>query len=185
LVSNASAAAGDTTVKDRLLKGGSFNNKNFKVHLDGFNQLPYLTGQQERGARDEFFYFNDDGDLVVVRFDVLQAGATVRTAWKVIFCEQRQPGQFDIWANPFTCFRVPRMFNLWMDPYEHAQVSGDNYDSWRVDNAYLVFEASRRAAVFLQTFLDYPPSQTPASFSIDQIEAGIKEKLSHMQQKPQ
>jgi arylsulfatase len=172
------AAAGDTTIKERLLKGASIGGKTFKVHLDGYNQLAYLTGEQPHGNRDEFYYFNDDGELVAMRFDVLQPGATIKTAWKLIFCEQRQPGQFDIWANPFTCLRVPRMFNLRMDPYEHAQISGDNYDSWRVDNAYLVFEGTRRAAIFLQTFIDYPPSQPPASFSIDQIEAGVKKKIA-------
>jgi arylsulfatase len=180
------AAAGDTTVKDRLLKGSSFNGKNFKVHLDGYNQLPYLTGQKPKGNRDEYFYFDDDGQLVAMRFDFLQPGATTKTAWKIIFCEQRQLGQLDIWANPFTCLRLPRLFNLRMDPYEHAQISGDNYDLWRAENAYLMFEGTRRAALFLQTFVEYPPSQIPASFSIDQIEEGIKKKVESMQQqKPQ
>src|SRR5262249_37571539 len=148
-----------------------------------FNQLPYLTGQAEHGAREEFFYFNDDGDLVAMRFDVLQPGATVRSAWKVVFCEQRQPGQFDIWANPFTCLRVPRMFNLRMDPFEHAKVSGMGYDAWRTENAYLVFEGGRRAGLFLQTFLEYPPSQLPASFSIDQVEEMVKKKVEEMHAK--
>ena len=174
-------AAGDPTIKERLLKGTSVGGKTFKVHLDGYDQLPYLEGKQPHGNRDEFYYFNDDGELVAMRWDVLQPGATIKTAWKIIFCEQRQAGQFDIWANPFTCLRVPRMFNLRMDPYEHAQISGDNYDSWRVDNAYLVFEGTRRSALFLQTFVEYPPSQPPASFSIDQIEAAVKQKIAAMQ----
>jgi arylsulfatase len=174
------AAAGDPNIKDKLLKGASVGSKNFKVHLDGYNQLPYLTGQQDHGARDEFFYFDDDGDLVAMRFDILQPGATSRTAWKLIFCEQRQPGQLDVWANPFTCLRLPRMFNLRMDPYEHAQISGYGYDAWRTDNAYIAFEGSRRAGIFLQTFVDYPPSQLPASFSIDQVEEMIKRKVEAM-----
>jgi len=175
------AAAGDTTVKDRLLKGSSFSGKNFKVHLDGFNQMPYLLGQQPRGSRDEFYYFDDDGDLVAMRFDFLQPNATTRTAWKIVFCEQRQPGQLDIWANPFTCLRLPRMFNLKMDPFEHAQISGDHYDAWRAENVYIVFEGTRRAVNFLQTFLEYPPSQAPGSFSIDQVEQGIKRRIAAMQ----
>jgi arylsulfatase len=177
------AAAGDTTVKDRLLKGASISGKNYKVHLDGFNQLPYLTGEQAQGNRDEYYYFDDDGQLVAMRFDYLQPGATTKTAWKIIFCEQRQPGQLDIWANPFTCLRLPRLFNLRMDPYEHAQISGDNYDLWRAENAYLMFEGTRRAANFLQTFIEYPPSQIPASFSIDQIEEGIRRKVEEMHAK--
>jgi arylsulfatase A-like enzyme len=177
------AAAGDTGIKDRLMKGTPVGNKTYKVHLDGFNQLPYLTGQQEHGNRDEFFYFDDDGDLVAMRFDFLQPGATMKTAWKVVFCEQRQLGQLDIWANPFTCLRLPRLFNLRMDPYEHAQISGSGYDAWRTDNAYVMVEGTRRAANFLQTFIEYPPSQTPASFSIDQIEEGIKKKVEEMRAK--
>jgi arylsulfatase A-like enzyme len=175
------AAAGDTTVKDRLLKGSGFGGKTFKVHLDGYNQLPYLLGQQAHGARDEFFYFNDDGELVAIRFDTLQPGATERTAWKIVFCEQRQPGQMDIWANPFTCLRLPRQFNLRMDPYEHAQISGDSYDRWRAENAYVAFEGTRRAALFLQTFIAYPPSQLPGSFSVEGVADEVRRKIEQLQ----
>jgi arylsulfatase A-like enzyme len=166
-------AAGDTTIKDRLLKGADIGGKNFKVHLDGYDQLPYLTGQQPHSPRHDFYYFNDDGDLVAMRFD----------NWKIVFCEQRQPGEFDIWANPFTCLRVPRMFNLRMDPYEHAQISGSGYDQWRVENAYVIFNGTVRAAAFLQTFVDYPPSQKPASFSIDQIRHEVDKKIEESFQK--
>ena len=179
------AAAGDTTIKDNLLKGASVGGKTFKVHLDGFNQLPYLTGQQPSGNRSEYYYFDDDGDLVAMRFDVLEPGATSTTAWKVVFCEQRQPGQLDIWANPFTCLRLPRLFNLRMDPYEHAQISGDNYDLWRAENVYVSAEGVRRAAEFLQTFIEYPPSQPAASFSVDQVEDAVKKRIAQMQQTQQ
>jgi arylsulfatase len=162
------AAAGDTDIKDRLLKGTKVGDKDFKVHLDGYNQLPYLTGGQPKGARSEFFYFNDDSELVAMRFD----------NWKFVFCEQKQPGQFDIWANPFTCLRVPKMYNLRMDPYEHADISGSGYDQWRVENAYLFAEAVSKSAVFLETFVEYPPSQPPASFSVDQIVADVKAKIA-------
>jgi arylsulfatase len=175
------AAAGDTNVKDLLLKGGSVGNKTFKVHLDGYNQLPYLTGQQEHGARSEFYYFNDDGELVAMRFDFMQAGATSKTAWKIVFCEQRAPGQLEIWANPFTCLRLPRIFNLRMDPYEHAQISGTGYEAWWTDNAYITAEGVRRAAGFLQTFVEYPPSQTPGSFSIEGISDQVKKKIAQLQ----
>jgi arylsulfatase A-like enzyme len=175
------AAAGDPNVKEHLLKGASMGNKTFKVHLDGYNQLSYLTGQQPHGNRDEFFYFDDDGELVAMRFDVLQQGATSKTAWKIVFCEQRQKGQMDLWANPFTCLRTPKMFNLRMDPYEHADISGDGYDSWRLNNAYLIFNGVVKSAAFLQTFVEYPPSQPPASFSVDQIEADVKKKIAAMQ----
>nr|WP_280821101.1 arylsulfatase [Mesorhizobium soli] len=162
------AAAGDSDIKERLLKGTDVGGKTFKVHLDGYNQLPYLTGQDPKGARHEFYYFNDDAELVAMRMD----------NWKFVFCEQRQPGQMDIWANPFTCLRLPKMYNLRMDPYEHADISGSGYDQWRAENAYLTAQAVSRAAAFLQTFVEYPPSQTPATFSIDQIVADVKAKLA-------
>ena len=175
------AAAGDTTIKDRVLKGAAIGNKNFKVHLDGFNQLPYLTGQEEHGARDEFYYFNDDSELVAMRFDFMQPGAATRTAWKIVFCEQRAPGQLEIWSEPFVCTRLPRIFNLRMDPYEHAQISGNGYEAWWADNAYITAEAVRRSAGFLQTFVEYPPSQTPGTFSIEGIADQVKKKIAQLE----
>jgi arylsulfatase len=163
------AAAGDPTVKDRLLKGWQpqGNPTTFRNHLDGYNQLDHLTGKSAKGARQEFYYFNDDGDLVAMRVG----------NWKMVFEEQEQKGQFDIWSHPFTKRRVPKLFNLRMDPYEHADISGSGYDQWRVENAYMIAQAQIRAAAFLQTFVEYPPSQRPASFSIDQIRKGVDEKI--------
>jgi len=97
--------------------------------------------------------------------------------WKMVFCEQRAPGQFAIWAEPFTCLRVPKLFNLRMDPYEHADISGSLYDQWRVENAYMLAFAQMKAAEFLQSFVEYPPSQEPASFSIDQIERDVHAQI--------
>jgi arylsulfatase len=172
------AAAGDTGVKDKLLKGWAptAGGKNFKVHLDGYNQLPYLTGQQPKGARDEFYYFNDDGDLVAMRFG----------DWKAVFCEQRRPGGFEVWQDPFVCLRVPKIFNLRMDPYERADVVSDQYNDWLAKNVYLTGIATMKASVFLETFIDYPPSQHPASFSVDQVrkqvDAKIEEKMKQGKQ---
>lgn len=163
------AAAGDTTIKERLLKGWTppGNKTHFRNHLDGYNQLDHLTGKSAKGARDEFFYFNDDGDLVAIRVG----------NWKLVYERQDQPGQFDVWAHPFTPLRVPKMFNLRMDPYEHAEVSGSGYDQWRVENAYIIFHGTMKAASFLETFVEYPPSQRPASFSIDQIRKQVDKKI--------
>ncbi|VVD61816.1 arylsulfatase [Pandoraea commovens] len=163
------AAAGDDGVKDRLLKGWSpkGNKTKFRNHLDGYNQLPYLTGKAPKGARDEFYYFNDDGELVAMRFG----------NWKAVFCEQRAPGNFNIWQEPFVCLRVPKMFNLRMDPYERADITSDQYNDWLAKNAYLTAIATMKASVFLQTFVDYPPSQRPASFSIDQVRKQVDKKI--------
>jgi arylsulfatase len=163
------AAAGDATVKERLLKGWQpqGNPTTFKNHLDGYNQLDYLMGKTDKSARNEYYYFNDDGDLVAMRFG----------DWKLIFEEQRQPGQFAVWANPFTPLRLPKMFNLRMDPYEHAEISGSRFDQWRVENVYMVFDGVMRASKFLETFVEYPPSQRPASFSIEEVRKSVDKKI--------
>lgn len=116
------AAAGDTGVKNKLLKGWAptSGGTNFKVHLDGYNQLPYPTGQSPKSERQAFDYFNDDGMLVSMRFG----------NWKAVFAEQRAPGGFAVWSNPFTPLRVPKIFNLRMDPYERADVVSDQYYDW-------------------------------------------------------
>jgi arylsulfatase len=161
------AVAGDTTIKDRLLKGADLGGKNFKVHLDGFNQLDYLTGKTDKSARKEFYYFNDDAVLVGMRYD----------NWKLVFCEQRAPGGFAVWSEPFICLRVPKLFNLRMDPYERADVVSNQYYDWITKNDFLIFEGTAKAAVFLETFVDYPPSQRPASFSIDQIRSDVDKRI--------
>ena len=155
------AAAGDTTVKERLLKGWQARQggPTYKVHLDGYNQLPLLTGETDKSARNEFFYFDDDAQLVAVRYG----------NWKLVFCEQRVEGTLKIWAEPFTCLRAPKMFNLRMDPYERADVTSNTYYDWMLRHAFLLVPAQDLVAKFLTTFKDYPPRQRPSSFSVDQI----------------
>jgi arylsulfatase len=161
------AAAGDTTIKDRLQTGANIGGTTFKVHLDGYNQLPYLTGQQPKGARVNFAYFNDDGAMVAFRHE----------NWKAVFCEQKKPGGFQVWYEPFTCLRIPKLYNLRMDPYERADIVSDQYDDWRITNAYLMGWMTFHAAQLLETFVEYPPSQEPASFTIDQIAKDIEAKI--------
>jgi len=167
------AAAGDTDITTRLLKGASIDGKSFKVHLDGYNFLPYLTGQTRTPPRHTFFYFNDDGVLVALR----------RDNWKFVFCEQRKPGGFEVWSNPFTCLRAPKFFNLRMDPMERADVVSDQYYDWLGKNAYLASWAQMTVAPFLDTFKDYPPAQRPASFSIDQMTDALMKSLDERQAK--
>jgi len=154
------AAAGDPGIKDKLLKGHQVGAKIFKVHLDGYNQLSYLTGQQPNSARKEFIYFNDDGDLVAMRYE----------NWKVVFEEQRATGTMRIWAEPFTKLRVPKIFNLRSDPYERADITSNSYYDWLVsDGAGIIIAGPAVVSEFLATFKEYPPSQRAASFSIDQV----------------
>ncbi|GLS43773.1 arylsulfatase [Methylobacterium brachythecii] len=153
------AAAGDANVAEKLAKGHTTGSKTFKVRLDGYNQLPYLTGQQDKGARKEFFYFSDDGDLVAARFE----------NWKLVFEEQRAPGTLRVWAEPFTPLRVPKMFDLRADPYERADITSNTYYDWLFTHAYLVVAAQAEVAKFMTTFQEFPPRQRAASFSVDQI----------------
>jgi len=168
------AAAGDATIKDRLLKGWAAKpgGMTYKVHLDGYNLVPFLEGNEQRSPRNEFYYFNDDGNLVAVRYQ----------NFKMVFCEQRVPGGFTVWANPFTCLRVPKVFNLRMDPYERADVVSDQYYDWVAKNAYVVQYALYRVKPFLVSLKEYPPSQRVGSFSIDQMMEALERTISTTKQ---
>ncbi|MBL8659743.1 MAG: arylsulfatase [Rhodospirillales bacterium] len=161
------AAAGDTDIKERLLKGTTIGGKTYKNHLDGYNQLPYLTGQADKSARQDFFYFNDDGQLVALRYE----------NWKLVFAEQRATGTLQVWAEPFTKLRLPKIFDLRSDPYERADITSNTYWDWVLSHAFLVVAGQAYVAKFLDTFKEFPPAQRPASFSIDQIQAEMEESF--------
>ena len=131
----------------------------YKVHLDGYNQLDYLTGKEKKSAREEIFYFSADGDLMALRYN----------DWKLVFLEQRVQGTLAIWAEPFVALRAPKMFNLRRDPYERADVTSNTYYDWIIDHAFLLVPAQQYVGKFLATFKEYPPRQKAASFTIDQI----------------
>jgi arylsulfatase len=152
------AAVGDTDIKEKLKKGATIGNKNYKVHLDGYNFLPYFKGDMKEGPRKEFFYFSDTGDLLNLRYN----------QWKLVFAEQRAHG-FEVWQEPFTFLRVPKLFNLRSDPFERADHEAPGYADWRVRRLYALVPAQAYVAQFLSTFRDFPPRQTPASFTIDQV----------------
>jgi len=153
------AAAGEPDIKSKLLTGYNAGGKTFKVHLDGYNQLPFLTGQQEKSERKEFFYINDDAQLVAIRYE----------NWKAVFCEQKTQGTLDIWSEPFVCRRLPLLFNLRADPYERAQITSNTYWDWEMHRVYLLVPAQAFVAKFVETFKDFPPRQKPSSFSVDQV----------------
>jgi arylsulfatase len=153
------AMAGDPGITEKLLKGYQVGKKNFKIHLDGYNLLPYLTGQVTEGPRKEFFYFSDDGDLLGMRYD----------NWKLVFAQQRVEGTMNVWSEPFVKTRVPWIYNLRTDPYEHASVTSNTYWDWIFDHAYLLVPAQAYVGKFLATFKEYPPRQKAASFTIDEV----------------
>jgi arylsulfatase len=153
------AVAGDENINKNLLKGHKVGEKKFNVHLDGYNFLPHLMGQEEKGRRDEVFYFSDDGDLTALRYK----------DWKLIFMEQRVEATLQAWAEPFVPLRVPLIFNLRRDPYERAQLTSNTYYDWLLDHAFLLVPAQAFVGKFLSTFREYPPRQKAASFSLDQV----------------
>jgi arylsulfatase len=157
------ASLGEPDIKEKLKKGHKVGNKTFKVHLDGYNFLPYFRGEEENGPRKEFFYFSDTGDLLNLRYN----------KWKVVFAEQRAEG-FDVWQEPFVPLRLPKVFDLRADPFELADHIGIGYERWRIDRVYLLVPAQVFVGQFLSTFKDYPPRQKPGSFSIDQVLANLQ-----------
>ena len=159
------AAAGVPDVKEQLMTDGvEAIGREYRVHLDGYNFLPYLTGEAEAAPRREVLYFSDDGDLTALRY----------ADWKLVFMEQRIAATLEAWANPFTPLRVPLMFNLRRDPYERAQLTSNTYYDWLIDRAYMMVPAQTYVGQFLETFQEFPPRQEAASFSLDQV----MEKLS-------
>jgi arylsulfatase len=162
------AAAGEPEIVEKLQEGHTAGDKIFKVHIDGFNLLPYLTGETDRSPRQLFFYFSDDGDVLAIRFD----------NWKVVFMEQRVQGTLQVWAEPFVPLRLPKIYNLRLDPFERADVTSNSYYDWFIDQAYLVLAATSVVAEFLQTFRAFPPRQRAASFTIDQAMERLEATLT-------
>jgi len=159
------AAAGVPDVKEQLLKGMKVGDTTFKVHLDGYNLLPYLTGQTTKSPREEFFYFNDDGGLDALRYD----------NWKIVFSEQRIEGTMRIWAEPFVTLRLPKIFNLRTDPYERADITSNTYYEWLVEHLFLLVPVQKIVGDFLATFKEFPPDQKSGSFSVDQVLEKLQE----------
>jgi arylsulfatase len=153
------ALAGEADVAGKLRKGVKSGANNFKVYLDGFNLLPYLTGQTDKSPRESFIYINDDQQVTAIRVD----------NWKMVFLEQRTAGRLDIWRDPFTPLRAPKMFNMRTDPYERADITSNTYNDWMMDRAYLVVPAQAIVGKFLETFKEFPQRQKAASFNLDDV----------------
>jgi arylsulfatase len=153
------AAAGEPEIKEKLKAGHKAGQTSYKVHLDGYNLLPYLTGEEADSPRPGFLYFSDDGDLVALRYD----------NWKIVFMEQRMVGTMRIWAEPFVPLRVPKIFNLRTDPFERADITSNTYYDWLLDHVFLLVPAQALVGRYLATFKEFPPRQKAASFSLDQV----------------
>jgi arylsulfatase A-like enzyme len=152
------AAAGEPEIVVKLKQGHQIGDKTFKVHIDGYNLLPFLAGEAAKSPRMGMVYFSDDGDVLGIRFD----------NWKIVFMEQRLQGTLALWAEPFVALRLPKLFNLRTDPFERADITSNSYYDWILDNDYIILAATTITAQFLATFTEFPPRQRAATFTIDQ-----------------
>jgi arylsulfatase A-like enzyme len=159
------AIGGDPNLVDQLHKGYKVGGMNYHVHLDGYNLVPYLTGQTDKSPREAFIYIDDDQEVTGLRYD----------NWKLVFLEQRRPGTLEVWSEPFTHLRFPKMFNLRMDPYERADITSNTYWDWVMDHAFLGTPAQAYVADFLSSFKEFPQRQKAASFNLDDVMEQMKE----------
>jgi arylsulfatase len=160
------ALAGDTGLVRKVAAGYKIGDRSFKVHLDGYNLIPYFKGEVKESPRKEFLYWSDDGDLFAIRY----------MNWKVSFIEQMHNG-FEIWAKGFERYRVPQLYNLRADPFERGPLSSW-YPDWQARRVFVLVPAQGLVAQWLSTFKEYPIRQKPASFNLDEVmqklEAGSK-----------
>jgi len=161
------AAVGEPDVKEKLLAGHTAGDKTFKVHLDGFNMLPYLSGEVQESPRNFFFYFSDDGDLLAIRMN----------DWKVVLMEQRAK-QLMAWLEPFVPLRAPKMFHLRRDPFERADENSNTYWDWMISHIYKIYEMQGLVAQQIEDFVKYPPRQKPASFNLNAVMRTLEEAQS-------
>src|SRR5688572_25227983 len=151
------ALAGEPDVAKKVQKGYKAIGRTYKNHLDGYNLIPYLTGEEEKSPRKLFMYISDDGDVLALRYD----------NWKVVFMEQRILGTMQVWSEPFIRLRMPKVYNLRTDPYEYADITSNSYYEWFIYHAYILYGAWAIADQFAATFKDFPPIQKPNTFTID------------------
>ena len=156
------AAAGDPDVNDKLLNGYKVGDKTFRVHIDGFNQLAYLTGQVKESPRNYFFYVSDDGGVMAIRYG----------DYKLVFEEQRALST-NVWAEPFEKLRLPHIFNLRRDPFERADFNSNVYWDWAINHIPYLYGAQAVVKAQLNDFVKYPPRQKAASFNLDSVMAQL------------
>jgi arylsulfatase len=152
------AIAGDPDIVEKARRGVTVGDKTFKVHLDGFNLLPFLDGEIAENPRPGFIYWSDDGDLMALRYG----------NWKMHFLQQRAHG-LGVWEEPLVATRAPTFFNLRSNPFEiDSEDAAVFFNKEKVDRVFLILPAVALVSQYLQTFEDFPPRQRPASFSVDQ-----------------
>jgi len=152
------AAAGQPNVAESALTGLAAGGVTYKVHLDGYNLMPYFKGETKEWPRKDFVYWTDDGDVAGLRFE----------QWKMVFLEQRAES-FEVWQDPLVVLRTPKIFSLRADPFERGDTDGIGYKQWRLDRTFLIGPAAAYVARWMQSFKDFPPRFKPGSFNLSQV----------------
>lgn len=158
------AAAGEPEIVEKMKTGHKIGDRSYKVHLDGYNLMPFLKSETEKCPREGFMYWSDDGDLLALRVN----------QYKFVFAEQRNSG-LKVWREPFSKMRIPTLFNLRSDPFERGDESIFN-DKWFADHAFIQVPAQEIVGAFLETFKEFPPRAKAASFTVDQIVEALMPK---------
>jgi arylsulfatase A-like enzyme len=158
------AAAGEPDIKGKLLDGHKIGSRTYKVSIDGYNMLPYFTGEVKESPREFFFYISDDGDIIAIRMG----------DWKVVLKEQRAT-RLQCWFEPFVSLRAPKMFHLRRDPFERADENSNTYWDWIISHAYIMYMMQALVAQQIEIFKKFPPRQTPGSFNLDAVMRALEE----------
>ena len=152
------AAAGDPDVTQKLLNGYTVGGKTYKVHLDGYNMIPYVTGAAKESPRNAIMYFSDDGEVMAVRVGDYKFNLAVQRATRMMQ-----------WAEPLVKLRLPLIFNLRRDPFERADFNSNTYFDWMVDHVPQLYLMQAAVAAQIENFVKFPPRQKPASFNLDAV----------------
>lgn len=158
------AAAGDEGIVEKCLNGYKAGDKTFKVHLDGYNLIPFFKGDERESPRKEMMYWSDDGELMALRY----------ARWKIHFLEQRNEGM-KVWSEPFVRLRFPTLIDLRSDPFEKAPEGSIEYHDWAAHRMFAMVPAQAFVARWISSFKEFPPRQKPASFSIDEVMKKLSE----------
>jgi arylsulfatase A-like enzyme len=163
------AAAGDPDVTQKLLNGCTVGGKTFKVHLDGYNMIPYLTGAVKESPRNAIMYFSDDGEVMAVRVGDYKFNLSIQRAISTL-----------AWAEPLVKLRLPLIFNLRRDPFERADFNSNRYFDWMVDHIPQMYLMHATVAAQIESFAKFPPRQKPASFNLDSVLAQVSSHGGHV-----
>ncbi|HEX5049608.1 MAG TPA: arylsulfatase [Gammaproteobacteria bacterium] len=137
------AAAGMPDVKEKMAKGFTAGNKKFRVHLDGYNFLPYFQGKEKKGPREEIYYFDQGGNLNALRVRDWKVSFAVASEGNIATAMRETPS----WAM---------ITNLRMDPYERGMKEGGESLKFFGQQMWLLVPVQAKIKEFFKDFEDFP-----------------------------